>query len=62
MLVHTDVGPVQIIGADYVGRGRETHIPELLARFPRHDGALRIDSRPGEGTRVRVELPLRVRS
>jgi signal transduction histidine kinase len=28
----------------------------------RHGGALRIDSRPGEGTRVRVELPLRVRS
>ncbi len=28
----------------------------------RHDGVLRIDSRPGEGTRVRVELPLRVRS
>ncbi len=28
----------------------------------RHDGALRIDSRPGEGTRVRVELSLRVRS
>ncbi len=28
----------------------------------RHDGALRIDSRPGEGTRVCVELPLRVRS
>ena len=28
----------------------------------RHDGALRFDSRPGEGTRVRVELPLQVRS
>lgn len=42
VLTHTDVGAVQIIGADYVGRGRETHIPELLARFPRHDGALRL--------------------
>ena len=28
----------------------------------RHDGALRFDSRPGEGTRVSVELPLQVRS
>lgn len=28
----------------------------------RHDGTLRFDSQPGEGTRVRVELPLRVRS
>jgi hypothetical protein len=40
--VETPVGPVQIVGADYVGRGRERHIPELLARFPRRDGRLRI--------------------
>ena len=38
----TGVGPVQIIGADYVGRGRDEHIPALLARHPRRDGELRL--------------------
>lgn len=41
-IAHTEVGPVQLVGADYVGRGREKHIPELLARFPRRDGHLRL--------------------
>ncbi len=38
----TPVGPVQIVGADYVRQERERHIPELLARFPRVEGHLRI--------------------
>ena len=38
----TEVGRVQIVGADYVGRRCEQHVPELLARFPRRDGALRL--------------------
>ena len=38
----TGVGPVQIIGADYVGRGRDEHIPALLASHPRRDGELRL--------------------
>ncbi len=41
-IAHTEVGPVQLVGADYVGRGREEHIPELLARFPRRDAHLRL--------------------
>jgi predicted MPP superfamily phosphohydrolase len=41
-LVETAVGPVQLVGADYVGRGREEHIPALLARYPRRDGTLRL--------------------
>ncbi len=41
-LVETRVGPVQIIGADYVGKGRREHLHELLARFPRREGALRL--------------------
>lgn len=38
----TPVGPVQIVGADYVGRGREVHIRSLLERYPRPPGELRI--------------------
>lgn len=38
----TPVGPVQIVGADYVGRGREAHIQALLAQYPRRDGHLRL--------------------
>ncbi len=38
-IAHTDIGPVQIIGADY-RRDREEHIPELLDRFPRREGHL----------------------
>ena len=40
--VATPVGPVQIVGADYVGKGRRRHIQELLARCPRRDGHLRL--------------------
>jgi predicted MPP superfamily phosphohydrolase len=38
----TPVGPVQIVGADYVGRDREKHIRELLRRFPRRPEHLRL--------------------
>ncbi len=41
-LVETAVGAVQLVGADYVGRGREEHIPALLARYPRREGTLRL--------------------
>ena len=40
--VETAVGPVQIVGADYVGRGREEHIRALLQRFPRRPDELRL--------------------
>jgi predicted MPP superfamily phosphohydrolase len=40
--VETPVGPVQLVGADWVGRDRERHIRELLARFPRRPDALRL--------------------
>ena len=42
LVMETPVGPVQIIGADYVGRGRRAHLHDLLGRFPRRDGCLRI--------------------
>jgi len=42
VVVETVVGPVQVVGADYVGRGRGEHIRELLARFPRCEGRLRL--------------------
>lgn len=38
----TPVGPVQIVGADYVGRNRRAHLAELLGRFPRREGHLRL--------------------
>jgi predicted MPP superfamily phosphohydrolase len=38
----TEVGPVQIVGADYVGRGRAEHIRGLLSRFPRRPEHLRL--------------------
>ena len=41
-VAETPVGPVQIVGADYVGRGREAHIQALLAQYPRRDGHLRL--------------------
>jgi uncharacterized protein len=40
--VTTPAGAVQIVGADYVGRGRRQHIQELLAAHPRRDGHLRL--------------------
>jgi hypothetical protein len=42
VVVDTRVGPVQILGADYVGRGRREHLEGLLARHPRRSGHLRL--------------------
>lgn len=41
-LVETRVGPVQIIGADFVGRGRRRHLRDLVVQWPRRDGHLRL--------------------
>jgi uncharacterized protein len=41
-LVETALGPVQIVGADYVGRGRREHIQALLERLPPRAGHVRI--------------------
>jgi predicted MPP superfamily phosphohydrolase len=41
-LVDTPVGPVQIVGADWVGRGRREHLAALLTGCPRRDGHLRL--------------------
>lgn len=41
-LVQTPVGPVQIVGADFVFRGRRRHLEAVLARFPRREGHLRL--------------------
>jgi len=41
-LVETPIGPVQIVGADYRGRGRREHLAALLQRIPRREGALRL--------------------
>lgn len=38
----TVVGPVQVVGADFVGRGHREHLGELLARHPRRAGHLRL--------------------
>ena len=40
--VDTQVGPVQIVGADFVRRDREQHLCELLARHPRLEGHPRL--------------------
>jgi predicted MPP superfamily phosphohydrolase len=40
--VDSPIGPVQILGADYVGRGRQEHIEGLLARHPRRQDHLRL--------------------
>ncbi len=41
-VVETPVGPVQIVGADYVGRGRREHIRTILERCPRRPAHVRI--------------------
>jgi predicted MPP superfamily phosphohydrolase len=41
-IAETHAGPVQILGADYVGRGREKHLTGLLERYPARDGHLRL--------------------
>jgi hypothetical protein len=38
----TTVGPVQILGADWVPRGHAEHLTQLCARFPRRNGHLRL--------------------
>ena len=40
--VETAAGSVQIVGADYRGKGRREHLQALLARFPRRDGQVRL--------------------
>jgi hypothetical protein len=40
--VTTAVGPVQIVGSDWVARGRRAHLEDLLARWPRRPGHLRL--------------------
>jgi hypothetical protein len=40
--IETAAGTVQIVGADYRGRGRRAHLHELLARFPRREGHVRL--------------------
>lgn len=42
LVVATAAGPVQLVGADYVGRGRREHIQQLLRAHPRQDGHLRL--------------------
>ncbi len=41
-LARTAAGEVQLVGADWVARGRREHIQSLLARFPRRDGCPRL--------------------
>ncbi len=38
----TPIGPVQLIGADYVRRGRQEHLETLMRRFPRRDDHMRL--------------------
>lgn len=40
--VDTPAGRVQLVGADYVGKGREEHLQGLLARHPRRADHLRL--------------------
>jgi predicted MPP superfamily phosphohydrolase len=40
--IATAAGPVQIVGADYVGKGRREHIQQLLQAHPRRAGHLRL--------------------
>jgi predicted MPP superfamily phosphohydrolase len=42
VVAETKVGPVQILGADYVRDGRREHLTELLAGHPRLDDHVRI--------------------
>ena len=41
-VARTPAGPVQILGADYVGRGRRAHLEALLDWHPRREGHLRL--------------------
>ena len=41
-LIETPVGPVQLLGADYRGRGRQEHVEAFLRAHPRCPGHLRL--------------------
>ncbi len=41
-IVETAIGSVQIVGADFVGRDRRSHLTELLTQFPRREGSFRL--------------------
>lgn len=41
-VLDTPVGPVQLVGADWVDRDRRPHLHALLSRFPRRPGHLRV--------------------
>ena len=41
-VAETPVGPVQVIGADWVRRGSKEHVEQLLQRYPRIDDHLRL--------------------
>lgn len=41
-VVQTRVGPVQLVGADFVGKGRAEHLDGLLQKFPRVEGHMRL--------------------
>lgn len=41
-VVQTEAGEVQILGCDFVWRGREVHLQEVCGEHPRRPGALRI--------------------
>jgi len=41
-VAETAFGPIQLLGADYVRRGRRRHLEGLVARFPRRPGHGRI--------------------
>jgi len=41
-LIDTEVGPVQIVGADFAWRGRREHLAALTRRFPRRPDHLRL--------------------
>ncbi len=38
----TAIGPVQIVGSDYIGHDRRKHLAQLLGRFPRRADHLRL--------------------
>src|SRR5690606_21309907 len=40
--VETPVGPVEILGLDFVWRGRQAHLQEVCAAWPRRSDALRL--------------------
>ncbi|MEO2166810.1 MAG: metallophosphoesterase [bacterium] len=41
-MLDSPAGPVQIVGADYRGKGRAEHIGDLCKRLPRRDNAMRL--------------------